>query len=363
MKNGDLHMKSMFLRSARFIFVGVFTILPLIGSQAERVEVKLDSSEARLVLAILAKRKQAKPVTEADWDALFATDPYRRLKIREAAMHRDFTDDDFKKFVLSPELEGQYDALCQTLAAWEKADLRAGGTRVLQYLPAEAAIHVKVFPEIKPRHNSFVFDVDTDPAIFLYLDPKVSQASFDNTVAHEMHHIGLSSTDKLYDKKIAALPAASQKAAEWMGAFGEGLAVLAAAGGPEVPPNQYSQPDVQQNWERGMHTFNQDLQSLNEFFLDVVDGRLQGEAVDQKARTFYGDIQGPWYTVGYKMAALVEKRYGRQALVECMLDRRLLLKRYNQAAEELNGSGREHLALWSSDVLKAIGAGESPTGK
>jgi hypothetical protein len=327
------------------------------------VEVKLDSSEAKQVLVILAKRKQAKPVTEAVWDALFATEPCRRLKTREAAMHRDFTDDDFKEFVLSDELESQYEAVSQTLAGWERADLRAGGTRVLQYLPAEATIRVKVFPEIKPRHNSFVFDVETDPAIFLYPDPKISRESFDNSVAHEMHHIGLSSTDQLYDQKIAALPPASQKAAVWMGAFGEGLAVLAAAGGPDVPPHQYSQTDVQQNWERGMHTFNQDLQTLNEFFLGVVDGRLPGEVADQKARTFYGDIQGPWYTVGYKMATLVEKRYGRQALIECMLDRRLLLKRYNQAAEQVNASGQGHLALWSAEVLKAVGAGETSAAK
>jgi hypothetical protein len=363
MANSGLSMKNISLRSARFVRVGLFTILPLLGAHADRVEVKLDSSEARQVLAILAKRKQTKSVTEVDWDALFATEPYRRLKIREAAMHRDFTDDDFKKFVFSAELESQYYALSHTLAGWEKADLRASGTRVLQYLPSEATIHVKVFPEIKPRHNSFVFDVDTDPAIFLYLDPKVSQASFDNTVAHEMHHIGLASTDKLYEKKIAGLPAPSQKAAEWMGAFGEGLAVLAAAGGPDVPPNQYSQPDVQQNWERGMRSFDQDLETLNEFFLDVIGGRLQGEAADQKARTFYGEIQGPWYTVGYKMATLFEKRYGRAALIQCMLDRRLLLKRYNQAAEELNSSGKEHLALWSPDVLKAIGTDESSPGK
>jgi hypothetical protein len=98
--------------------------------------------------------------------------------MREAAMHHDFTDEDFRKFVLSSELESQYDALSRTLAEWEKADPRAGGTRVLQYLPTEATIHVKVFPEIKPKQNSFVFDVDTDPAIFLYLDPKSLATEF-----------------------------------------------------------------------------------------------------------------------------------------------------------------------------------------
>lgn len=348
-------------RGAIVVLTTLFSILPALASDADRVQVKLDTSEAEQVLVIVAKHKHAQPITDADWQALFATEPYQRLKAREAAMHRNFTDEDFRKFVLSDELANQYDALSRTLAAWKKADLRAAGVRVLQYLPADATIHVKVFPEIKPKHNSFVFDTDMDPAIFLYLDPKVSQQEFDNTVSHEMHHIGLSSTDKLYDKKIATLPPGAQKAAEWMGAFGEGLAVLAAAGGPDVPANQYSQPDVQQNWERGMKTFNQDLATLNEFFLDVIAGRLKGEAADEKAYTFFGDVQGPWYTVGYKMATLVEKRYGRQALVECMLDRRLLLKRYNKVAEELNASGKEHLALWSPEVLKGVGEGEPST--
>jgi Putative zinc dependent peptidase (DUF5700) len=339
---------------ATLILLSLASVLPMLASEAEQVQVQLGTSEADRVLAILAKRKQTQPITDADWQALFATEPYQRLKKREAAMHRDFDDDDFRKFVLTDEVKQQYDELARTLAAWKKADLSAGGLRVLQYLPAQATIHVKVFPEIKPKHNSFVFDVDTDPAIFLYLDAKVSQQEFDNAVSHEMHHIGLSSTNKLYEEKTEKLTPAAQKVAQWMGAFGEGLAVLAAAGGPDVPPNRYSQPDVQQNWEVGMRNFDQDLRTLNEFFLQVLDGHLQDEAVDQKASTFFGDIQGPWYTVGYRMAVLVEKRYGRAALIECMLDRRLLLARYNQAAEELNASGTDHLALWSPEVLKGL---------
>jgi len=37
-----------------------------------------------------------------------------------------------------------------------------------------------------------------------------------------------------------------------------------------------------------------------------------------------------------------------------MLDRRLLLTRYNSVAEETNRRGKEHLALWSPQVLKAV---------
>jgi len=339
---------------AIFISAMLGSVIQLPAEDRGRVQINLDTSEADHVLDLLGKRKLAQPLTDADWQALFVTEPYQRLKKREAAMHRDFSDDDFKKFVLSDELLQQYDALSTTLAAWKKADLRAAGMRVLAYLPAEASIHTKVFPEIKPKHNSFVFDVDTDPAIFLYLDPKISREEFDNTVAHEMHHIGLSSTDKLYEKRISSLTPAQQNAAQWMGAFGEGLAVLAAAGGPDVPPNQYSQPDVQQNWRRGMRTFNQDLKTVDGFFQQVLDGRLKDDAVNSKASTFFGDIQGPWYTVGYRMAVLVEKRFGRKALIECMLDPRQLPVRYNEAAKEINKSGKDQLALWSPEVLTGV---------
>jgi hypothetical protein len=71
-----------------------------------------------------------------------------------------------------------------------------------------------VCPLIKPKHNSFVFDADTDPAICLYLDPASSKEAFGNTVSHELHHIGLSSTDKIYAATIASLSAGPKMAAE-----------------------------------------------------------------------------------------------------------------------------------------------------
>jgi hypothetical protein len=75
-------------------------------------------------------------------------------------MHRDFNDDDFKKFVLSPELAAKGTALRHTLAAWRRTDLVASAQRVLAYLPEQAYIRAKVFPVIKPKTNSFVFDTD-----------------------------------------------------------------------------------------------------------------------------------------------------------------------------------------------------------
>jgi Putative zinc dependent peptidase (DUF5700) len=154
----------------------------------------------------------------------------------------------------------------------------------------------------------------------------------------------------------ADIPAASLSQATSLGGLAQQLTVsfgvsFGAALLDLVTRHSTPQPEVQQNWERGMSSFNQDLAALNEFFLEVLDGRLQGEAADRKAFSFFGEIQGPWYTVGYKMATLVEKRYGRSTLIRCMLDRRLLLERYNSAAEEFNSSHSDHLALWSAQVL------------
>ncbi len=334
------------------------------ADEAARIQIRADFSEADAALAILAKRSASQAVTDSNWRTLFASEPYQRLKKREASMHREFTDDDFKNFILSDELLKQRDALEHTLLDWKQTNFQAAAMRVLQYLPAESVIRTKVFPVIKPIHNSFVFDVETDPVIFLYVDPSVSRASFENTVAHEMHHIGLSSVDKLYDKKITSLAPAANRVAEWMGAFGEGEAMLAAAGGLDADPVANATQELKDNWTRGMRDFHEDLEKVNEFFLQVLNGKLQGDAINQKAFEFFG-LQGPWYTVGYKMAVVVETRYGRASLIDCMRDRRLLLVRYNAAAQEMNrlakgesGSDRraELLPLWSPEIFEATQA-------
>jgi hypothetical protein len=64
------------------------------------------------------------------------------------------------------------------------------------------------------------------------------------------------------------------------------------------------------------------------------------------AAEFYG-VQGPWYTVGWKMAVTVERRFGRAALIECLRDPRRLLARYNAAAGD-------SLARWSPALLAAF---------
>lgn len=319
---------------------------------SDRVVVELVTDEADAALNILAKKKSAQQITEADWQRLFDSEGYRRLKKREAAMERSFDDADFKAFMLSDDLLQRSDKLSKTLGRWQQANPRHAAQQALAYLPRQAQIRAKIYPVIKPRTNSFVFEIDSDPAIFLYLDPEVTNEQFENTIAHEFHHIGYGTTCPATSTKeaIASLSSNKQTALKWLGAFGEGFAMLAAAGGPDVHPHANSKKEDRERWDRDAQNFENDLRKVEKFFLDVLRNRLNEEQTRTTAFSFYG-VQGPWYTVGWKMAVTIERAYGRERLIECMCDQRQLLSTYNSAAAKLD---RGKLPLWSSELLDGI---------
>ena len=314
---------------------------------AAAVNVRLVTDEAEAVLAILAKRKTNQPIGDSDWQRVFQSEGYVRLKQRETSMKRSFEDADFKTFVLSQQLLERAAALAETLARWKQADTSRAAHLALAYLPKDANIRAKIYPVIKPRENSFVFDVDTDPAIFLYLDPAVSRAKFENTLAHELHHIGYGSTCPRKDvaSAIEKLPQNQQTLLNWIGGFGEGFAMLAAAGGPNVHPHAVSSAEDRARWDKDVANFNGDLKKVESFFIDILSGKLTEDQIREKGFSFFG-VQGPWYTVGWRMAVLIEKTYGRAKLIECMCDQRQLIPTYNRAAARYNRHTRKPLVLW-----------------
>jgi hypothetical protein len=105
-----------------------------------------------------------------------------------------------------------------------------------------------------------------------------------------------------------------------------------------------------------MRHFDRDLGTLERFFLKILDKRLATDEEIRKAGFAFFGVQGPWYTVGYKMAVVVERRYGRATLIECMQDPRELLARYDDAAAQSNRAGGKRLARWSPELLRRIGA-------
>lgn len=316
-----------------------------------RVNVSIIADEAEAVLTILAKRRESKPINESDWDALFNSSGYVRLKKREAAMKREFTDGDFRAFVLSDELLGRYTQLEETLKNWKLVDAAGPASKALAYLPSNALIRAKIYPIIKPKENSFVFDVKEDPAIFVYIDPKMTKDEFDNLLAHELHHIGYGTTcpPPGVQEMVKKMPVERQKVIKWTGAFAEGIAMLAAADGIDRHPHEFSPAEDKIRWDKDVLNFNSDLLKVQSFFLELLNGKLTEEAELEKARSFYG-IQGPWYTVGWKMAEVIERKLGRQELIKCSCDERRLLTAYNKAAIRENRERRAGLALWSEQL-------------
>jgi hypothetical protein len=325
------------------------------GKASPRVDVRVIADEADAVLAVLHKRAAGGAVGDADWQRLFASDGYVRLKRREAAMRRPFEDEEFKRFVLSDELAARAPALEAALARDRAVDASGAARRALAYLPARARIRAKIYLEIKPKTNSFVFDLDTDPAIFIYLDPDRTREQLENTLAHEMHHIGYGTAcpSKAVEAEIAKRPKPERDALMWVGAFGEGFAMLAAAGGPDVHPHAASPPEDRERWDRDVANVAADMRTVEAFFRDVLAGRLTDDDQRERVAPFYG-TQGPWYTVGWRMCVTIEKTFGRARLVDACSDPRRLLAVYNDAARRHNRAGRDPLPLWSDDVVAAL---------
>lgn len=311
-----------------------------------------DTSQAEAVLAIAEGAAAGKSPGEASWSTLFESLPYRRLEKREISLNRPFSRADFERFVLSPDLATRAPALRATLKEWAKADLGKMVARIQPYLPASATIRASIYPVIKPRSNSFVFEAATDPAIFLYVDPETSPQAFANTVAHELHHVGLSSLDAAYGKRLESLPANARQAARWIGALGEGLAVLAAAGSPDVHPLRDFPESERLRWDQDMQNIDQLLGQVDRFLLDIAEGGFtRPEVADRVAFTFFG-YRGPWYTVGYHVGSTIERKLGRQVLLECLADPRFLLKHYNTIAES------ENRPSFSEALVAAVAAGK-----
>src|SRR5678815_2009854 len=113
----------------RVLVCGVLTFGVLaLTCQAQRVKssavkVSIVADEADAVLGLLAKKRGGQEITDADWQAIFSSEGYTRLKKRELAMGRTFAEEDFKTFALSDALSARAQTLAETLARWRRADV------------------------------------------------------------------------------------------------------------------------------------------------------------------------------------------------------------------------------------------------
>jgi hypothetical protein len=211
--------------------------------------VQLLNDEAEAALAILELRAKGVAVPDSAWRRLFGSKGYALLKEREASMGRAFEDSSFRSFLMSDSLLARVNELRSAVTSWRMMNVAAPAQRALRYLPPGSSIRANLVPLIKPLSNSFVHFADSTPAMMLYVDPTQTRAQLENTLAHELHHIGYAGSCRATPR--AELSEAVRTARLYAGAFGEGLAMLAAAGGPNVHPHQVSDSADRQCWDRG----------------------------------------------------------------------------------------------------------------
>ena len=328
---------------------------PVAADGPHRVKVVTDEAEA--ALAILDARAMGAEVTEALWERLRRSEGFVRLKRRQESFGATEVEAGMREYLLSAEALAARPALAAAVARWRGLDPSEPLARATEYLPAGAVIRATVYPVVKRSTNSFVFELQTDPAIFFHLDPSASTERITGILAHELHHVGTAGCAAPED--VAALPPGARSAVEWLGGFNEGIAVLAAAGGPDRHPHASSPPDEWLVWQRDVARFDEGVSAIGEFLRGVLKGSWTPE--EQQGRFLAlinsGDVpQGPFYTVGWQMAAAVEKAMGRGAVVASVCDPRRLLVAFGEVAGAHPRADGRGFATWSPELLQALGA-------
>jgi hypothetical protein len=242
-------------------------------------------------------------------------------------------------------------ALAHVLPALEQVDVSGAAALALKYLPPATPLRARLYLEIKHSTNSFVFTGrDSIPAIFLYVQADQSPAQVKNTLAHELHHIGLNAACP--DLPFAHVSAAERMLLRYLGAFGEGQAMLAAGGSPSAHPHAADDDTVRARWDRDVANAALDVEELSRFFTSVLDGQVtSADSVRSRASTYFG-VQGPWYTVGWLMAATIERELGRDALIGSLCEPTQFIARYNDAVRKHPGGAA--LPMWNATLVSRL---------
>jgi len=336
------------------LLVAFAALLAIAKSSNPPLDVVLVTDEADAVVSVAGRVERGDSIPARDYDRLFATQGFEHLQERSAKFGGPIARADFIAFVDSLGRSHRVDAYSAALARLEATNLASAARLAEAYLPAGTRIRARLYLEIKPAKNSFVFTgSDSLPPIFLAVQPGTTPAQATNTLAHELHHVGTQLACRgAQHPEGARVGAAPAKLLEYLTALGEGRAMLAAAGGPDKNPHAADDDSIQRRWNRDVGKAAADIAELSSFANDVLDGRItSADSVERRGNSYFG-VQGPWYTVGWLMASTVERQLGRRALIATTCDPVAFLSAYNVAARHIGG--RSAPPLWPDSLLARL---------
>lgn len=334
-------------RSLAALLIALGTLAP---ARAQTVAVDTEFDEAIAVLELFDALNEGREPTADEWNALWNSVAYRRLIEREKTFGLDEAfPGKLEAWIRNPQNYSRADDFRRALDTLDGINAQSAGERAGAYLPAGTTLRATYYAVIKHTPNSFVFDLSGDPAIFLTVDPDRPAQYVESTLTHELHHVGMEQCPHVPD--YDALDSQQQWTINVLAMFGEGLAMLATAGDPDTHPHFFAPAAEWMTWERDVMNVSAELRRTEAFFVDALSGETSEDQLLETLFTFFNtaDVpQGGAYTLGWKMTAVIERRYGRAALVERVCDFRKVLELYNQAA------GEAGLPLWSPDFLAAL---------
>jgi putative zinc-dependent peptidase DUF5700 len=337
--------------AGRSVSTGVANARPLHG-----VDVTLVTDEVDAALSIIQSAASGETPSARQWSALFGSQGYAHLKEREAAMGRAFTDSSFAQFLTRDSVTRRLPAMQRAIQELEHADVATAARMARAYLPPGTPMRARLYLEIKPHTNSFVFTGrDSVPSIFIYVNTAETAAQLNNTLAHELHHIGTAAAcQHVPGADSTHTTPAERMLLEYLTAFGEGRAMLAAAGSPDVHPHATDADSIRARWDRDVAHAPEDIADLSGFIEDVNTGRIAtADSVQRRGNSYFG-VQGAWYTVGWLMAATVEREEGRDALIGTLCNPVDFLSQYNRAAQQSNSTKHTRLPLWPAPLIDTL---------
>ncbi len=333
-----------------FVLLAIMVISPYLKAE---VQVRAVFDEADAVLNIMERMNSGAEVDEQLWASLWESAGYVRLLQRETSMGREegFADK-MRAWVQDPQNFSRVEEWRRAVDGFRSFNPHTPGIHAAAYLPEGVKLQASFYPVIKHTRNTFVFDLEQDPAIFMSVNLDDSALFVESVLSHELHHIGIAQCPAPEDFPL--MNDRQQWVVEMLGIFGEGVATLAAAGGPLRHPHFYSSPTDWIIWERDIANISRDQNLIEEFFSAVLNGEFPEG--DRTAKLFSFIVsenipQGPAYTLGWKMAAIVERQFGRERLVSAICDPRSLLGLYNEAVEMVNLKDSRGLPQWSPEFL------------
>jgi hypothetical protein len=320
-----------------------------ICADAQNLQVRIDLSEAEAMLSAANALRDNGPIAAAQLESVLQTPAGKHLTKTQA-----LTAENIQRYVTSAEFSAQTSAFQSSLREWHTASRQQIEHRLGEYLPPEGQLSLTVVVVLAPGFTDAEFDtISNAPRVLVPLLPYMPHMRVETYADEQVYLLASAITTKSLQLHYDQMTDSVRLAVEYITEFRRGIALLAGAGGPGLHICSTCPRAERQQWDNDLVAFSTDLQALDKLLLATA---LTADIEGQRSQL---DSVGvvPWQVVGYRMADIIERHYGRKVVPNLLRNPRMLLELYNLAAADDNASGTfdEPLPLWSPELMQLLG--------